>query len=340
MTSVVSFLIGGNDMKQEKKWCVYIHIFPNNKSYIGITSKEPTKRWGKDGSGYLCKNKDGNYAQPLIARAILKYCRPNTDDWDTLVKHDILCDNLTYKRAGELEDLLIEMFQLRDSKFGYNINRGGNHGFSGRNHTDEAKEKNRIAHLRENLSEETLEKMSVAAKARVTEEFRELIREFNRNRIYTDEMRQKISEKHKGRTMSVEAREKIRQSHLGDKNPMFGKHVSDSAKKQISDALKIKYLGEGNPMYGKRGSLHHNSKPVCQFDDDWNLIRIFDCAPSATRETGVSHKNISSVCHEKRRRAGGYRWRLVYDCVLKDGITIPGAITLGLIAEEVLLCAS
>jgi hypothetical protein len=32
--------------------------------------------------------------------------------------------------------------------------------------------------------------------------------------------------------------------------------------------------------------------------------------------------------------AGGYKWRFLYDVTKRDGTIIPGAITLGLIAEE------
>ena len=35
----------------DKKWKVYVHIFPNNKLYFGITSKKLTARWG-NGTGY------------------------------------------------------------------------------------------------------------------------------------------------------------------------------------------------------------------------------------------------------------------------------------------------
>ena len=37
--------------KSNKKFCVYEHVFPNGKRYIGITSKKPEARW-ENGSGY------------------------------------------------------------------------------------------------------------------------------------------------------------------------------------------------------------------------------------------------------------------------------------------------
>lgn len=40
-------------MEQENKrrFCVYKHLFPNGKCYIGITSMSPNKRWN-NGHGY------------------------------------------------------------------------------------------------------------------------------------------------------------------------------------------------------------------------------------------------------------------------------------------------
>ena len=47
-----------------KDWCVYIHIFSNEKKYIGITSQSLKNRW-RDGKGYK--------EQPIIWKAIQKY---------------------------------------------------------------------------------------------------------------------------------------------------------------------------------------------------------------------------------------------------------------------------
>ena len=33
-------------------WCVYMHTSPSGKYYIGITSRDPIKRWCLTGSGY------------------------------------------------------------------------------------------------------------------------------------------------------------------------------------------------------------------------------------------------------------------------------------------------
>ena len=74
-------------MESEKEWCVYKHTNKiNNKVYIGMTCKIES-RFGKNGKGYLHKNKVGEYTQPAFANAVKKY------GWDNF-SHEIINDNL------------------------------------------------------------------------------------------------------------------------------------------------------------------------------------------------------------------------------------------------------
>lgn len=92
------------------KWIVYAHRnIINNKLYIGITSKSPDERFGKDGRGYR---------NQVFFNAIQKY------GWDKF-EHIILFDNLPYNIAADIEYELIEKLKLRDPRCGYNISKGG-----------------------------------------------------------------------------------------------------------------------------------------------------------------------------------------------------------------------
>lgn len=91
------------------KYCVYAHINKiNNKAYIGITSRKPEIRWGKDGRGYRQQEK--------FYRAIQKY------GWDNF-EHKILINDLNEEEALELESIYIENYDSINN--GYNILQNG-----------------------------------------------------------------------------------------------------------------------------------------------------------------------------------------------------------------------
>lgn len=50
-------------------------------------------------------------------------------------------------------------------------------------------------------------------------------------------------------------------------------------------------------------------KKVNQYDLQGNYIKTFDGIVLATKETGISGKNISSCCTGRRHKAGGYAWK-------------------------------
>jgi hypothetical protein len=116
-----------DSIKEERKWCVYIHRnVHNNKCYIGQTSEEtPTKRWGKNGNLYTKRKKDGSYHQPAFAHAILKY-----SDWENDWEHIIFAEQLTQDEANRMEILLIALYKTncckyKNPSFGYNMHNGG-----------------------------------------------------------------------------------------------------------------------------------------------------------------------------------------------------------------------
>lgn len=88
---------------------VYMHIFPNNKKYIGITRQELNKRW-KNGLGYE--------TQKLIYKAIKKY------GWEN-IRHEVLFEKLSKELANKKEIELIVLYKTHNSKYGYNIESGG-----------------------------------------------------------------------------------------------------------------------------------------------------------------------------------------------------------------------
>lgn len=103
-------------------YTVYKHICPNGKIYVGITCKDPKRRWNK-GLGY--KKQDYFY------KAILKY------GWDNIT-HEILYEKLSKEEAENIEIKLIKEYKSNIREFGYNISNGGN---SKGTHSKETKKK-------------------------------------------------------------------------------------------------------------------------------------------------------------------------------------------------------
>lgn len=91
------------------EYAVYMHMFPNGKMHVGITSQDVSRRW-RDGKGY--------YGQ-TVYNAILKY------GWDNIT-HKILFEGLTKEQAEEKEIELIKRYKTTSHENGYNVELGGN----------------------------------------------------------------------------------------------------------------------------------------------------------------------------------------------------------------------
>lgn len=152
----------------KNNYIVYMHVFPNNKKYIGITSKKPKQRW-ESGTGYR--------TQRLMYRAIQKY------EWDN-IEHKILYINLTKEEAEQKEIELIKRYKTNNPKYGYNVENGGN---SIGKH-----------------SKETRKKISYANKGKKNPK----VSQFNKGnkycvgRIISEETKKKISNSNKGKHRS------------------------------------------------------------------------------------------------------------------------------------------
>lgn len=106
-------------------WTVYKHTNKiNGKSYVGITSRKPEQRWGKNGIHYQKTGK----THGCFYDAILKY------GWDNFT-HDILFENLSYDEACWTEQECIKFYNSKVPN-GYNLTDGGE-GTTGYNPTQE-----------------------------------------------------------------------------------------------------------------------------------------------------------------------------------------------------------
>lgn len=109
-------------------YTVYKHTTPSGKVYIGITGKEPRKRW-LNGRGYARNTHFWN--------AIQKY------GWDN-ISHDLLAVGLERDEASEAEKHYIAIYRANDPNYGYNMTDGGE---KGARHNRESRSKLSLAHM-------------------------------------------------------------------------------------------------------------------------------------------------------------------------------------------------
>lgn len=95
----------------------------------------------------------------------------------------------------------------------------------------------------------------------------------------------------------------------------FGFYWAYEDDQSIYDKLNDKKYLEHHKKYYKRKDKRRvnikskQSKPVCKFSLNHELIEKYDSAGAAQRATEISHQNIIAVCIGKRKTAGGYIWK-------------------------------
>ena len=161
------------------KYIVYKHITPCGKIYIGQTKGTMTKRAGSGGIFYKqC---------PYFYHAIKKY------GWDN-IEHIIVSDNLSKKEADYLEKYMISYYNTMDSRYGYNLTKGGD-GVEGRT-----------------VSEETRTKIKNAQKGR----HYSVATEYKKGHTFNEETLAKMSKARKGKKLSAETKARMSKARKGN----------------------------------------------------------------------------------------------------------------------------
>ena len=191
----------------------YLHIFPNEKIYVGTTQKEKVEdRWKKDGYGYK--------RQPFMWNAICKY------GWES-VRHKVIeCE--TPEEMWEMERELIKKYDTTNPEHGYNCSTGGDKSAFGFH-----------------PSEKTRKKLSDALKGRkkppISEETRKKLSESHKDKHPTEETRRKMSEANKP-PFTEEHKRRISESKKG--TPPWNKGKTIEKLKWITPYGEIKYMSQ------------------------------------------------------------------------------------------------
>lgn len=259
-------------LNNEKEYIVYIHTNTiNNKKYIGITCQKENQRF-RNGKGYK--------SSKHFNSAIHKY------GWDKFTT-EIIHSKLTEKEAKELEIKLIEEFNTRNPNYGYNITPGGE-GYSGEDnpwyghhHDEKTKQAIRERMAGRKVSDKTKKRQSEALKGRT----------------FSEETIEKMKTSQKNRSKRLGENHPLKKYGFvgsGEKNPMYGKHLTEEQIRKMVSHKKYKGKDNGNAK-----------KVICIETNE-----IFDTLNEAAESKKCLASTISSVVHGKKKTAGGYHWQL------------------------------
>ncbi len=108
------------------------------------------------------------------------------------------------------------------------------------------------------------------------------------NKEVSNETREKLRKAATGVFPSIETRTKMSNSHKGKNCYWYGKHLSNEHKEK----LRIK-----------------SNKKVIQYDDNFNVINIYDSLTIAAKKYNVTRQAISCSCNGRCKKTVGYIWR-------------------------------
>jgi len=219
----------------------------------------------------------GNLKRPYKKSSRSVYWKNTTKKYGYII--DIVHTNLSWKEACTKEKFYIKFIGRKDLNLGplVNLTDGG----------DGIK----------NLSQESRKKISDSGKGK----------------IISIKQRKLISIGNKGKKQSIESIAKRR-------NAMIGKICTNETKLKISNSNKNKKYSEEtlnkmsiagkNMSLEKRNKINEASKkPILQYDLDNNFIQEWKSATDIFITLKINDGNIAACCKNKRKTAGGFKWK-------------------------------
>lgn len=245
----------------------------NGMKYIG-------KHYGELDDSYLGSGK-------ILKRAIEKYGKENFEK-------SILSISQTDQENNEKEKYYISLYNAVSNPLFYNIHEGGLGGNTTAGYTPEERES-----LKRKLSEINRGKnngMYGKHHTKQTKAFLSYWAEFERNNdIYK----------------SPEFREKMSQLTKGEKNGMYGKHHTNESKEKMSINSKGKTAGDKNGMHGKKGNNAINGKKIGMYDENDQLIQIFNAKTAVLQFLGLKGHGQLDKAIKEQTLYKGYYWKQI-----------------------------
>lgn len=259
-------------------YSVYYHYNPRNgKYYIGITSQEPQKRWGYNGSHYKCNEH--------FWRAIQR------DGWDNF-EHIVIETGLSREMAVSMEKRLIRECDSYNN--GYNRSYGGE-SMLGYEMAQDIKIKISESNSGANgywygkkLPDDMIKKMSDSHLNHPS-----LSRQINQYDV-------------DGKYIKTYPSVKEAYRELGHGNFARAANSPNSLCKGYQWRYDTGDRSDIEP-YNLYHACPKRRRPVLQYDLQGNFIRRYDSVTQAINSEHIKH--IGSCCCGKRKTAGGYIWK-------------------------------
>lgn len=256
-------------MDTNSKYKVYIHTTPSDKKYVGITKLSIISRLGGA--------KGTNYRQcPAFYNAIQKYGLE-------AIKTEVIKDNLNKEDAEKMECQLIAKYNTTDSKYGYNISKGGG-AFGGH-------------------SETTKSKISRSLTGNKNPFF---------GKQHSPEIMETIRSKNLGKKRTTEWKNKRSIQYSGEGNPNFGKKPSANTKEIWRNQREGRKL---SIEWRKNISKSSKSSKAVECIETGEIFK--SCCEAARIKGIKTPRNIGDVCRGKGKTCGGFRWRFI-DCKIEE----------------------
>ena len=258
-------------------WCVYMHVFPNGKRYIGAATGNGRKRWGAGGNKYSL--------QPLVWSAIQEF------GWDN-IEHLIVASELTHEEALRMESALIKEYKTFPPElgFGYNSTSGG---FE-RTPTDEVRARIGSSVKKMWEDEDFKKRMS---------ELHSEISARNNNVQYLIKHNQEHGPPHLGKHLSLEHRQHLSAALKGKKPWNTGTTLSDEHRAKLSAIRKGK---KQSPELVEKRVSHSRKKVRCV-----ETGVVYNSQREAAKSIGIRETAICKCILGDRKTAGGFHWERV-----------------------------
>lgn len=135
----------------------------------------------------------------------------------------------------------------------------GNLFWLNKNHTEESKLKNKIAHIGKMVGEDNpmfgirlMGELNGFYGKKHSNESKQKMSLIKRGKKFTEEHKMKISESNKGKKRTEETKKRISDSLKGEKHHLWGKHHSEETKLKMSKAMIGIKKGEGKKRKGNK----------------------------------------------------------------------------------------